>query len=630
MKKPPPKIVFDFETYYDKDYSLRKMTPVEYILDPRFEVIGCAVKVDGGESFWLTHEELVVYLAGLPRDIVAISHNALFDMCILAWRYDYVPALMIDTLGLARAWYGHKLRSCSLDSVTRFLGVGVKGTTVHKVMGMNLAAIKQAGFYEEYADYSLGDADLCWLVFETILREGFPVGELVIMDSVLRCAVQPRLTLNPYLLAEHLQATIAAKDTLLARCGVATRDELMSNDKFAEALRMLGVEPPTKISLTTGKETYAFAKTDQDFMDLDEHENPDVQALVAARLGIKSTIEETRTQRLMSISRLTWRGKLSGSAALIPMALRFSGAHTHRLSGDWKLNMQNLPSRGNNKIRMAIQAIAGHDVLTADSSQIEARIAAWLAGATELVEQFRNREDVYSTFASAVFGYMVSKGTHKIERFVGKTAVLGLQYGLGWLKFQRTTKMQSKAQVGEEVIISDDQAMKTVNTYRNRYHQIPKYWKFLENMLPRMTQRGFSEAHGPLVFEYQRIKLPSGLYLNYHNLRHEGGNWIFEYGPKTKKIYGGMMFENIVQALARIVVMDAMVRVRRRLEQAGIGDVVRLQLQVHDELVYVPPQRYTAAVKALLVEEMRRPPSWGLDIPLDVEAEHGPAYGDTH
>jgi len=609
-------IVLDFETFYSDQYSLRKMTPVEYIQDSRFEVIGCAVKEGDDPAFWLTHEELQVYLMRLPEKVVIVTHNALFDCCILSWVYDYVPHLMIDTLGMARAWMGHKLRSLALASVATYLGIGVKGDTVYKVQGMNLAAIKAAGFYDAYAEYSKTDAELCWKIYRHFINDGFPVSEIAVMDTVIRCAVKPAFVLDQTLLAEHLHHTIARKADLLARTGLETRDDLMSNDRFAEALRRLGCEPPTKISLTTGKETYAFAKTDQAFMDLEEHENPDVQALVSARLGIKSTIEETRTQRLISIANLTWPGKQSG---LLPMPLRYSGAHTHRLSGDWKLNMQNLPRGG--KIRAAIKAPEGHSVVAVDASQIEARIAGWFCGADALTNAFANKEDVYSSFASRVFGYEVQKKSHPVERFIGKTAVLGLQYGLGWPKFQKTVAMQSKAQVGQEVTLSDAEAAKVIETYRTTYHQIPKMWSRLNNLLPRMTGDTYEEI-GPLVFLKGQIKLPSGLFLNYHELQNKEGQWWFTYGGKPKYLYGGKMLENIVQALARICVMDAAVRVRKR-----IG--AQLHLQVHDELVYVVPDAIAASVKQVVYEEMCRRPQWGVGIPLDAEGDIGPSYGDA-
>lgn len=612
-------IVLDFETFYSNEFSLRKMTPVEYILDPRFEVIGCAVK-DDDFAVWMTPEELRDYLAGLPAKTAVISHNALFDMCILAWIFDYVPHLMIDTLGMARAWLGHRLKSLALASVSAHYGVGIKGDTVHKVIGMNAAAIRQAGFYDEYARYSCNDADLCYTIFRKMMLEGFPANELAVLDTVLRCAVEPKFVLDQTLLAEHLNDIQVMKQNLLAQCGLANRDDLMSNDKFALALESLGVVPPTKISLTTGKETFAFAKTDSEFLDLEEHEDPRVGALVSARLGVKSTIEETRTQRLMSIANLTWPG--NKSPGLMPMPLRYGGAHTHRLSGDWKLNMQNLPSRGNNKIRSAIIAPHGHTVLTCDASQIEARLNAWFSGDTDLVASFAAGNDVYSEFATDVYGYPVSKALKK-ERTLGKIAILGLGYNMGVPKFAHTVKIQS----GGEIIVDEIEAARVVQTYRTKYRAIKEMWATLHDMLPQMTG-DISHTIGPVTFERGRIRLPTGLYLNYHNLRFEGNQWRYDYAGRPKTIYGGKLLENIIQALARICVMDAAVRVRKRIGQE-FESRIHLNLQVHDELVYVVPNHLVEALEEIVLQEMRARPIWGFDIPLDAESGTGASFGDA-
>lgn len=617
-------IVLDFETYYDNQFSLRRMTPVEYIKDHRFEVIGCAVKVGDKPAVWMTDEALRAFIASLPPKVTVVSHNALFDMCILAWVYNYVPHIMIDTLGMARAWVGHKLKSLSLSSVAMHYGVGIKGGTVHKVEGMRLAAIKAAGFYDEYAAYSINDADLCWAIYRKMVSEGYPVNEIAVMDTVLRCAVQPRFKLDHALLAEHLAVTKASKDQLLASTGMTSRDDLMSNVKFAAVLESLGVEPPMKISLTTGKETYAFSKTDPDFIALEDHEDPRVQTLVAARMGIKSTLEETRTERLISIANLTWDGNEQG---IMPMPLRYSGAHTHRLSGEWKINMQNLPRGG--VLRKCLVAPSHHKVVACDASQIEARIAAWFAGQENMVQAFANGDDIYSLFASEVFGYAVNKKTHPTERFVGKTAILGLQYGLGWQKFQKTVKLQSKSQLGTPIELSDEQAQKTVETYRKTYPNIPVTWQKLNNQITWMTKSDWRQTIGPVTFEHQRIRLPSGLFLNYHDLHNDGatGRWKFTYGGKPKDIYGGKMLENIVQALARICVMNAAVNIRRRL--ALITDDVRLNLQVHDELVYIVPDELEQVVTAIVHEEMIRRPDWAPNLPLAAEYDSGLNYGDA-
>jgi hypothetical protein len=619
-------IFLDFETYYDKEYSLRKMTPVEYILDPRFETILCAVResypsnkppyfVDGADfGKWVKDAKL--------EDASVVTFNALFDMCIMAWRYDCVPRLMVDMLGVSRALLGHRLRSLSLKNVARHLNLGAKGDTVHNVIGMNRATIKANGLWNDYAAYSMLDNELCEGIYEQLVRSGrFPVGEIAIMDTVLRCAIKPKFRLDQMVLAEHLHAVKQKKEQLLAQALSYTNDgkkDLMSNDKFAELLRGVGVEPPTKVSPRTGKLAYAFAKTDEDFLELEEHPDARVQALVAARLGLKTTLEESRTERMIAISNLTWPGNEQGR---MPIPLRYGGAHTHRLSGDWKLNLQNLPRGG--KLRDAIVAPPGHTVLTIDASQIEARITAWLCGQEDLVQQFANGEDVYSTFASEIFGYSVHKSTHPKERFLGKTSVLGLGFQVGGAKFQNTIEVQSQLQLGEKIEMSLEEAFRIVDLYRRKYHKISAMWRTLHNVAIPVLSGGGTFTLGPCTFGRGAVLLPSGLHLHYHDLHQvegeRGPQWEFTYATKPKKLYGGKLLENVVQALARITTMDASTRIRRRM--------LELALQVHDELVYVVPDAHADQAKAIMLDEMRRRPSWAPDLPIEAELGVGASYG---
>ena len=619
-------ITLDFETYYDKAYSLKKMTPVEYVLDPRFEVIMLAVKYPGRDPFVLEEHQIQEWFDSLdPQNTCLITHNALFDMCIVAWKYQFIPRLMVDTLGVSRALLGHILRSVSLKSVAIHLNLGFKGDFVGKVEGLHAADIKAAGMWPGYTSYNVNDAVLCEGIYDALVRSGqFPMDELVVMDSVLRMALQPRFVLDQNALALHLANIQADKQNLLAAAmvtGANGKPDLMSNDKFAALLEGLGVEAPLKVSPATGRATYAFAKTDSAFIELQEHPDPLVQALVTARLGVKSTIEETRTERLLAISRLHW-GHL-GYASLMPIPLRFSGAHTHRLSGDWKLNMQNLPVRKGNLIRSALTAPPGHKVVAIDSSQIEARLVAWLCGAADLLEQFANNLDPYSIFASFVFGRTITKAD-KAERFLGKTSILGMGFGVGWRKFQNTVKVSSLEQTGTQIILTDEEAARFVNTYRTVNHPVPTTWRVLNDNIRVLAGGHGSFSIGPCNFYGGRIRLPSGLDLKYHDLRNTGDGWVYSYAGKPRRLYGGALLENIIQALARIIITDAIIRIRQRISALGI----HLALQVHDELVYIVPDHLVAAVKIILTEEMNRRPVWAPDLPLQSECDAGPSYGD--
>lgn len=612
-------IAVDTETYYASDYTLRGMTPIEYVLDPRFECMGWGVQMRGF-TFFLEPDQFAIFLKRLPPKVMMVSHNALFDMTVLAQRFNYTPHMMVDTMGLAKAWWGHSLQRFSLKKVCESLGLPDKGDTVMKVIGMRMADIKAAGLWDEYISYCTNDTDLCMRIYKIAMDQGFPVKELAVMDTVLRCAIKPKFIIDANLVAQHIGEVAAKKAQLLARTGMENRGVLMSNDRFAEALKSLGVDPPTKVSMRTGEVTWAFAKTDPDFTALEEHEDDEVQALVAARMGIKSTLEETRAQRFQKIAQLTWQGN---TQSLMPVPLGYGAAHTHRLGGEWKLNLQNLPRGGN--LRKALRSPEGRRIIAADASQIEARIVACLAGQRDLVEKFRNKEDVYSSFASIVFGYQINKNTHKDERFIGKTSVLGLGFGLGWEKFMKTIRLKSKQDLGKLYDMGQDEAQKVVALYRSTYHNIPQTWRFLDQMLVQMTRKDCSVAWGPVVFEFEKIKLPSGLYLYYKDLENTSEGWKFTYGGKPKWIYGGKMFENIVQALARIIVMDASQRIRWRL--AAVGPDLDLALQEHDALAYVAPEALAQTVHDVLVEEMTRDVSWLPGLPLAVDSGIGTDYG---
>jgi DNA polymerase family A len=623
-------LFLDFETMYSADYSLSHLMPPEYILDPRFEAIGCAVK-EGlqGKTYWVDGPDLPGYFAGLdPQTTQTVTFNALFDNCIMAWRYNFVPRLMTDAMGMSRAMLGHVLKSHSLRSVASFLELGIKGDTVHNVKGMCRQAILDAGLMPAYIEYSCLDNDLCAGVYERLLYQGyngnkFPVSELAVMDMVLRCAVQPKFKLDRNMLALHAAEVRAKKEGLLAEVGLAGeagKSLLMSSDKFAELLRTQGVDPPTKTSPTTGKEIYAFAKGDQAMVDLAEHPDERVQALVGARLGHKSTLEETRTERLIRISGVTWQGN---EQQLMPVPLGYGRAHTHRLGGEWKLNMQNLPARQDTTLRKALVVGDDEEVVTVDASQIECRVAAALVGQDDLVLRFELGEDVYAWFATLVFGMDVTKATHPAERFMGKTGVLGLGFGSGWATFQNAVKTQSLQQLGYQIVLTDEEAQKIVSDYRRLFSKFPAAWRRLQLEGISALANGSSFKFGPCEFEKGAINLPSGLQLHYDNLSmvhdERGTHWTFTFGGKPKYIYGGKLFENVVQALARIITMDAGVRIQRRAKELGTW----LGLQCHDELAYVVTKDHAGQLRQILAEECSKRSSWLPNAPIACEL--GPA-----
>lgn len=631
-------VIADWETYYAPalKYSLRSMDPPSYILDPRFEEIGCAFKINGGPTQWVDGPDVGDYLRGLgdPSKVVMVAHNILFDASIASWRHGFVAGLYVDTLALSRALLGHMLPRNDLASVARYLGLGEKGSTVHKVANMTRQMIIAAGFYQEYAAYSCQDAELCWGIFQK-LAALMSADELQIADMVARLAIEPALKLDTAVLAEHLGQVKAEKDMLLAQAGLdmstpAGKEHsiglLMSNDKMAELLTSMGVDPPMKISPTTQEAAYAFAKTDEAFKELLEHPDPAVQAIVAARMGHKSTLEETRTERFINISQLDFPAYGTG---MFPVALKVSGAHTHRLSGDWRLNQQNLarPSRKRPgaMLRESIIAPEGKTIVAGDLSQIEARMAAVFCGQWDLVNEFAIGGDPYSSQASNVFSRSVTKANVG-ERFIGKTLVLSAGYGVGWPKYQASIRHLSGEILGTQIILSDEEAQRHINTYRRDKAQIVNMWRYLNDVvIPQMARADCDFMLGPVRVMHERIVLPGGLCLYYRGLSRSSktNDWYFIYGQRIKKLYGGKLLENIIQALARCVIMDAALRLKKVLAPYG----GKLAMQVHDELVYLCPDENVGMVRGLLEVELKRRPTWMPDLPLNCEVGQGKSYG---
>lgn len=606
----------DLESYFTKDYSLRKMSTPAYILDPRFELLGVAVAYDLEPARWIDGPDFNAWVAkqDLSRTMV-VSHNAMFDASVFAWRYCMQPAMWGDTLSMARATMRKDNRSLSLASLARYLKLPAKEAFTANFINWRYADVKgDPRMYAGLVEYAKHDLDLCRALFLHMHRHIFD-GEMRVIDMVIRACVEPQLQLDTHALVEHLHAVQTDKANLMARVA-ATREDLMSNPKFAAALQELGVEPPLKTSPATGRQTWAFAKNDPEFEALKEHENPEVQTLVAARLGMKSTLEETRCERLLELSRLDW----GDGQPWLPVPLNYSGAHTHRLSGAWNLNLQNL-TRGS-KLRKAIKAPPGYKVVVADASQIEARINAFINHEDKLLRSYHEGADPYSGFASDVFGRKITKAD-KHERFIGKTCILGLGYGMGWPKFQATVAMQSRLQLGTKLDLSDREARRIVDLYRNTFKQIVGGWRecdvTIQYMYEDIRQRFFG---GSIRTEKHALPLPNGLKLFYHNLRQTPDGWLFDYAGQTKKIYGAKLVENIVQALARIHIMEVAQRVK-----TNYG--YDFALQVHDELVYVVADERAEWFKEFLLLEMCIPAPWLDGCPLAAEGGVGDNYGDA-
>jgi DNA polymerase len=664
MSAPYDRImVADFETLWDsKEYTLSKLTTEEYVRDERFHAYGMGYKWFGDDkAHWVSHDNLPGFYRNIDWGRTAVlAHNAQFDCTILSWRYGVRPAFILDSLSMARALRGVEVGN-SLAKLAAAFNLPPKGKGVHSTDGKGKQLEPEVLL--ELADYCKHDVWLCEQIYANLLVNAygtgqlFPAKELRLIDMILRMFVDPKLKLDSAMLATALKEEKHRRETLLKKLNVSD-DDLASNEKFADLLWHMGIETPKKESKTTaGKMIPAFAKTDVEFQALLNHDNEDVALLCEARLKVKSTLERTRAQRLLDIST---RGAL-------PIPLAYYGAHTGRIqaSKGQAINMQNL-KRGS-FLRKAIMAPEGHVCVVADLSQIEARVLAWLAGYDELLDIFRSGEDVYATFGSGMFGVQgMTKESHPDLRQSAKSAVLGAGYGLGWRSFAQQLipgflgappvlygKTFAK-QLGitgsdvqffidwqprqgpswleqalaiprncsdEEIIVHSVCSQRIINKYRDAAQPVVKFWKLCEDAIGDALAGDGVFDFKCINFQRGHIFLPNGMALRYPELAFERGKgWSFQHGQKRKKLYGGALTENIVQALARIVMTDAMLRIQKRYP---------VVLTVHDEIVSLAPESEADEAKKWVLEQMVVEPKYMQGIPLAATCDTAVRYGEA-
>ncbi|MFO0448760.1 MAG: DNA polymerase [Pseudomonadota bacterium] len=651
-------IVLDFETAWGRAQHIKlgftHQTNEEYVRDPRFKAWGLSWNyLDSAEpAVWVTRKDLPKFFASIDWSRTAVvAQNALFDVSIMCWRYNVKPAFIFDTLSMGRALFGVEVGN-SLKKLAERFGLPPKGDGLSP--SENILDELPATVEATLADYCCHDTWLCEQIFLRMIK-GYPAKELRLIDMTLRMYTNACLELDREMLIKALSEEGEKREGLLKKLDVEEA-ALASNPKFAEVLTLMGVTPPTKVSKTTGKETFAFAKNDALFQALLNGEREDVALLCEARLRVKSTTERTRAQRFLDIS---------GRGAL-PVPLSYYGAATGRWTAakGSAINMQNL-KRGS-FLRKAIMAPVGHQLVVGDLSQIEPRVLAWFADYEDMLDIFRSGSDAYAAFGAQMFNIPgLSKESHPDLRQSAKSALLGCGYGLGWASFAaqllvgflgappvRYDKAFAK-KLGvdaayidrfvdwdenvkklreiphtcteRELLIHCVAAKKIIDIYRSTAHPVVSFWDMCSKLMEKSLYGGDEVVYKCVTFKKETIVLPSGMTLKYPHLRQERDketkqlNWVYgEEGVKPTKLYAGKITNNIVQGTARVVMTDGMLRVDKKYPVVGT---------VHDELLCVVPDAEVKEATDWVLEQMIAQPKYMPGIPLNSEVGAHRRYG---
>lgn len=670
-------ITVDFETYYDSDFNLDKLTTEQYVRNPLFEVIGVGVSIWGGPKVWMEEYQWRHFASSVNwQEYAALGHHSHFDGLIMSHHYGVRPGYWFDTLSMARALYQTD-SWLGLAELMPFLGVGEKGHTYLEVKGLRRSQFTQP-LWDKYGVYCLNDADGTEKIFFKML-EGYPRVELDIIDMTIRMFTEPAFVLDEPLLQDYAVREKQRKADVFSSLEIdlqrykakTTKKIFGSSDKFALLLRDHGVEPVMKKSPKWTEEDpkmiYAFAKSDAAMQLLLEDEDDTIRFFAEARVEAKSTQAISRTDRFI---------KLGAAGQPMPVYSTYAGAHTFRSAGGDSCNWKNLKRAQKGKpdadiIKRSICAPDGYVVARADSGQIEARFTSWAAQEQLILQAFRNGEDIYSKFASKVYGRMIDRTNNPddfIPGFVGKTCILGLGYGMGWFKLAmeflkgalggpplvftrkdmemfgidpqkfmhnpykvaQVESMPSRLPIAD-LLVHCIVCEYIVNRYRDENENIKALWKYLnDDIIPAMADgtTGKFGHNGFLELVKGGVLLPSGLVMKYpglHLQKKRGGReneteWMYRAKPnRWEKIYGGLFLENFVQACTRIIVMGQALTIHRELAP--------VRTETYDEIVTIVPESEGPAAVNFLIQEMKRAPVWCSDLPLSASGGWHKTYG---
>ncbi|PTT39395.1 hypothetical protein DBR23_11205 [Acidovorax sp. HMWF018] len=663
-------VSLDFETYYDADYTLSKLSTSEYVRDERFEASMVGIKIGNKKTKVVPHNKIKAELAKINWATHSVlCHNVQFDGFILSHHYGVYPKRYYCTLGMARGLHSNEIGAGLHDVSVFYGGKGKIEDGIENMKGVRFKELfANKPLWNRSVEYCANDVDEMYRVF-CDMHPVYPAKEMDLIHMTARMFCAPVLKVDiPRVQAEYEREVTRREELLLNLLNPRDYDNILdgkdkklegkerdmrivkkvvgSNERFIDLFEKLGIardQLPRKLSPAWMKKNqaereasldskwaFAFAKDDLDFISMPDrvwdyfpHLDPNnaddaqeaadlaekLQQLIDTRIAVKSTTNITRAERFL---------KAGANGMPLPVGYAYYRAHTGRWGGNNKMNMQNLTRGG--ELRLSILAAKGHQIAVADSGQIEARVNAWLWDQHDLLAAFRDKRDVYSEFATDIYGRKITK-EDKNDRHVGKVCVLGLGYQMGAPKLQMT--LARGALGGPKIALPIDQCQHIVNTYRRKYYAIKQGWAKCNDFIEHMANPHLEPIqYKCLEIGFEYIRLPNGMCLKYPDLRKAKGEkdwdeWTYQSGDIRKKIYGGLLCENLVQALARIIVAEQMLMIDVKYP---------VVMTTHDECVTHPKTKDAAKCYAFMEKCMTTPLWWCPEIPLAAEGGYAPNY----
>lgn len=658
-------IFLDFETFFadknrigNKTFKLGPARPQwKYFFDPLYHETGLGFGIDHGDIVYPKSAELVPeFIKSFARwvkqerkagkRIGIVAHNTVFDASILSWLYDCQFDMYFDTQAIEVLVNTQKPKGLAASLERRFPADPDMRKTDELVQADGVAL---KDFTPELHDairgYCINDTAMMRSLFCQQLRDGMPWLELDLIHITHRAWIEPQFEIADNLLHEVVNDEKAATDKAIGDAIVHCHEQGIvevspktfgSNPKYGGLLQKLGAELPQKRSPTTGEMTLALGKNDPGYVKM-QIANPDHKPVYMAREKVKSTIASTRAKSMLECAHLFRNHTMAEQC--MPFFLAYYGAdNTGRWSGKEKLNQQNLQRKS--KHRLALLAPDGSYIGVNDLSNIELRVNLWFCGQNDLLAEFEHDPDfdMYSALATDIYHKPVNKHDNKDERQVGKAGSLGLGYSMSWYGFQQYL---AGGPLGmDPMFVSDSFAKNVKNSYDLKHPNIVAMWNEIKySVLPVLADGGEHRfgRNDCCIARKDSIELPSGRILRYPNMRRKvtgddrgfkeeyycDSTTVVRGVPLPRKIWHGLIIENVIQAIARDVLAYQMVITNDQLMRNGYGWVVG---SVHDEILAILWEMTVGESFSIMQRCMAMMPDWAQGIPLASEGGYAREY----